>query len=47
MKEQVAKLITNCYICVKYQKSKSQNEEVDKTEPSTHPMFHFCLDLFT
>ena len=47
MKEQVSKLISSCSICVKYQKSKSQIEEVENADPCTHPMFHFCLDLFT
>ena len=47
MREQISNLILSCKIYFKYQKSKSQIEEVEKTAPATHPMFRFHLDLFT
>ena len=47
MKEQIAKMISACDICIKYQPSKPQIEEVEKASPSTHPLHRVCLDLFT
>ena len=47
MKEQIAKMISACDICIKYQPSKPQIEEVEKVSPSTHPLHRVCLDLFT
>ena len=47
MKEQIAKMISACDICIKYQPSKPQIEEVKKVPPSTHPLHRVCLDLFT
>ena len=47
MKEQIAKMISACDICIKYQPSKPQIEEVKKVSPSTHPLHRVCLDLFT
>ena len=38
-------MVANCDICVKYQASKPQMEEVQKS-PSTHPMHRVCLNLF-
>ena len=46
LKEMVAKMVANCEICVKYQASKPQMEEVQKKSPSTHPMHRVCIDLF-
>ena len=43
----VAKMITSCNICFKYQSSKPQIEEVEKVSPSTQPLHRVCLDLFT
>ena len=47
LKEMVAKMITSCDICLKYQSSKPQIEEVEKVSPSTQPLHRVCLDLFT
>ena len=47
MREQIIKLVSSCDLCLKYQKSKPQIEEVEQTQPSTHPMFRFYLNLFT
>ena len=40
-------MISACDICLKYQPSKPQIEEVEKVSPSTQPLHRVCLDLFT
>ena len=47
LKEMVAKMISGCDICFKYQPSKPQIEEVEKVSPSTKPLHRVCLNLFT
>ena len=47
LKEQVSKMISACDICLKYQPSKAQIEEVKKVSPSTQPLHRVCLDLFS
>ena len=46
LKEQVSKLISACDICLKYQPSKPQIEEVEKASPSTHPLHSPALTYF-
>ena len=40
-------MISTCDICLKYQPSKPQIEEVEKVSPSTQPLHRVCLDLFS
>ena len=40
-------MISACDICLKYQPSKPQIEEVEKVSPSTQPLHRVCLDLFS